>query len=59
MQRIAGTKVPAKGVEAGPDGFVEALDRLVTAAGAAELERAEAGAMILDQADAMREAGAE
>ena len=46
-------------VEAGPEGFAEALGLLVTPAAAAGLDRAEVGAMILDQADAMREAEAE
>ena len=46
-------------VEAGPDGLVEVLDRLVTAADTGWLERAEVGAMLLDQIDAMREAEAE
>ena len=46
-------------VEGGPEEFVEALGLLVTQAAAAGLDRAEVGAMILDQADAMREAEAE
>ena len=46
-------------VEAGPDGFVGALGRLVAQADAAGLDRAEVGAMMLDQVDAMREAEAE
>ena len=46
-------------VEGGPEGFGESLGLLVTQAAAAGLERAEVGAMILEQADAMREAEAE
>ena len=48
-----------RAVEGGPEEFVEALGLLVIAAAASGLDRAEVGAMILDQADAMREAEAE
>ena len=50
---------PAPAAGGRPEEFVEALDRLVAQAGASGLDRAEVGAMILDQADAMREAEAE